>query len=738
VGFYDGTIMPGGTVSYVNSAYSLGQALALDGSQYVDIGQGQPKGDVVRNGSFSLWFKQSAEPSQYMMLWGTFNNGVSEGMWAGVTASGSLDFGLRDGSGQNITWSYDNRPPISPETWYFYAATWGINTADPNQMEVHVYLNGELVRSGTRPDVGMVSWQYSMVLGAGNSRGSVEDNWFGVLDEVKFYNYPLTGLEIAQEYVAVTGEAVCLNPPESDLTGDCRVDMTDLAVLASEWLFDGNLDVPQPLPLEGGEVDVMREDVKLWSDRNYVATVWPAPLRGQVFVRSSIGSAKVQIVQTGYLLVVTPTYGQRGGFSEEAALRMAGFARVDIPPFLPFKGASKDGDTCCVYQKQVGAGETYVRKHAYGITLWRKDPLPLYTIPQPVPPPVNMAPGPEYADEARMFQGIPSIARAGNGRLWATWYGGGTGEGYLNYIMLVTSGDDGHTWSDLKLVIDPDGDGPIRASEPGLWVDPMGRLWLMWNQYPLGLNGPDASLWAITTRDPNSENPTWSAPRLIAYPNQNSFLKPLVMSDGTWLWPSFSFYLPIYSRPLLSSDQGESFVPGGEVVILPEKDRNYQEYNVVELNDGRLWLTSRTAYGMGESFSSDKGRTWTHVTPCQIVHVPARHFMTRLNSGKLLLVKHGAIDEQVEKRSRLMAFVSSDEGATWSAGLMLDERVGVSYPDGVQAPDGTIYIIYDYNRHTDKEILMATFTEEDVMAGQFVSKKARTRVLVNKATGTAP
>ena len=43
------------------------------------------------------------------------------------------------------------------------------------------------------------------------------------------------------------------------------------------------------------------------------------------------------------------------------------------------------------------------------------------------------------------------------------------------------------------------------------------------------------------------------------------------------------------------------------------------------------------------------------------------------------------------------------------------------------APDGTIYIIYDYNRTPNGEVLMATFTEADVRAGKPVSDKVRLR-----------
>lgn len=66
---------------------------------------------------------------------------------------------------------------------------------------------------------------------------------------------------------------------------------------------------------------------------------------------------------------------------------------------------------------------------------------------------------------------------------------------------------------------------------------------------------------------------------------------------------------------------------------------------------------------------------------------------------------------------------------------MLDERLGVSYPDGQQTPDGLIRIIYDYHRTSDRNILMATFREEDALAGKDVSGEVKLRQLVSKASG---
>jgi hypothetical protein len=86
----------------------------------------------------------------------------------------------------------------------------------------------------------------------------------------------------------------------------------------------------------------------------------------------------------------------------------------------------------------------------------------------------------------------------------------------------------------------------------------------------------------------------------------------------------------------------------------------------------------------------------------------------------------------------MSAWLSEDEGQTWKGGLLLDERNAVSYPDGFEAPDGLIHILYDWNRHTDAEILMAKFREEDVLAGKIVSKDAKLLMLANKATGPKP
>lgn len=345
-------------------------------------------------------------------------------------------------------------------------------------------------------------------------------------------------------------------------------------------------------------------------------------------------------------------------------------------------------------------------------------------------PAVIAPPGPEYADAGRMFQGIPGIERAANGRLWATWYGGGVTEDEHNYVMLVTSGDDGRSWSSVKLVIDPDRDGPVRAFDPCLWHDPQGRLWLIWAQRGKGL----PQLLAMTTDNSGDENPTWSKPRWICEGIMMN--KPTVTSDGRWLLPVAIWHREGSDMVVASADQGNTWQLIGTATVPEKKDRNCDEPMLVERRDGSLWMLVRTGYGIGESVSRDGGKTWSEVQRTGLIHTASRFFIRRLRSGKLLLVKHSPPGKPA--RSHLTAYLSDDDGKTWHGGLLLDERNGVSYPDGVEGPDGTIYLIYDFSRYNQKQILMATFTEEDVAQGKPVSSRVRLQVLINQATGVGP
>lgn len=353
--------------------------------------------------------------------------------------------------------------------------------------------------------------------------------------------------------------------------------------------------------------------------------------------------------------------------------------------------------------------------------------------------------GPAKARQAvtnRRFTGIPSLCVTPKGRLWATWYAGPTpAEDGNNYIVLATSADRGETWKEVS-VIDPDGDGPRRCFDANLWVTPDGRLQWNWSERFPGHGGECGSngdrVFVMYGDDPESETMNWTEPRQIA--EGVAMGKCLALSSGEWVMPVCKWFGAPSSRMYVSTDAGATWTMRGGVTY-PKNPRVFDEHMFVEDATGRLQCFSRTLLGIGWSESLDCGKTWKPGILTWIPQPNARFFVRRLRSGRLLLVKHGPMEMNYawtpRGREELMAFLSEDDGRTWKGGLMLDGRKNVSYPDGDQLSDGTVFIIHDRERTDAREILVSRFTEEDVLTGKTVSSGSKLKTVVSKGTSAA-
>ena len=250
-----------------------------------------------------------------------------------------------------------------------------------------------------------------------------------------------------------------------------------------------------------------------------------------------------------------------------------------------------------------------------------------------------MQPDAAHAPETRTHEGIPSFAASpSNGRMWATWYASPTGgEDSNNYLVLATSADDGKSWREV-LVCDPDGEGPLRAFDPEIWVAPDGRFRWTWTERvsPLAAECTDK-------------------------------------------------YVGVFADP--KADR----------LMMAEFDAE-KEPNVATLS-----------------------------SPGAVREIARGVMMC-----KPTVLKNGRPGEPGKGRSDMTAYLSVDDGKTWPYSLVLDAgRNGVSYPDGQQLDDGRIFVIYDYDRVGSRQILLATFREDDVKDGKFKTPGASSLLKVH-------
>lgn len=368
------------------------------------------------------------------------------------------------------------------------------------------------------------------------------------------------------------------------------------------------------------------------------------------------------------------------------------------------------------------------------------------------PATLHLPAGPDFAPNTRHWCGIPGIELSPGGTLWSTHYTGGQGEGVGNYGVLARSTDGGHTWTDPVAVVEPP--AGHRCFDLCLWTDPQGRLWWFWAQVGAGHYDGRPFTWAVVCEDPDAPTPVFGPPRPIHIGIMMN--KPTVRRDGEWLLPLACWAgraevpdaAPYrYSGCVVSQDAGETFTWRGGADV---PNRCFDEHMFVERADGALWVLVRLHDGIGESLSTDGGATWSPGVRCTLPQLDgpnSRFYIRRLDSGRLLLVNHDghgverASGGSFRQRSHLTAWLSADDGASWQGGLCLDERLPVSYPDGTQGPDGRIYVTYDYARGDvhwsvsggGREILMACFTEADVLAGR-PGPDTRLRVRISQAT----
>ena len=346
----------------------------------------------------------------------------------------------------------------------------------------------------------------------------------------------------------------------------------------------------------------------------------------------------------------------------------------------------------------------------------------------------------KYYSPYRVWQGIPAIEVTKKGRVFSAFYSGGTREEIDNFSVVVKSDDGGDSFSEPILAVFKEGH---RCYDPCLWIDPYDRLWFIFAL------APHHAVYAVICDDPDAECPVFGEPFKIG--EEVMMNKPCVLSSGEWLFPIAVWRSDNLTVPggfisdktgddrrafaYVTCDGGKSFVRLGGAAA---DQRTYDEHMLLELSDGRIAMYIRTAYGIAVCYSQDGGKTFSEPTDSGLSGPNSRFFISRLKSGRILLINH----YKYSGRGHLTAMLSEDDGASFPYKLLLDERSNVSYPDAKEANDGYIYITYDRERGGFKnsldevyacarEILYARITEEDIIRGE-VGEDSKLRQIVSR------
>lgn len=216
-----------------------GQAYAADpnGSMYGILPTGcYPKagfGNGLERCTYSAWVKL-ADSSEGGNLIGEFNAGYTTSMRFSLNTSGfAVSTYMRDDTNNLKLVADVGGLTITDNEWHFVAITY-------NGSKAVTYFDGLAVQTVATTISNFADWDYPFPLLSVNSRGTIDGGFKGRVDDLKIYNYALSAEAMAQQYYDVTGQKVCLyGNPTYDFSGDCVVDIADLAIFAADWLTNG-------------------------------------------------------------------------------------------------------------------------------------------------------------------------------------------------------------------------------------------------------------------------------------------------------------------------------------------------------------------------------------------------------------------------------------------------------------------------------------------------------------------
>ena len=352
-----------------------------------------------------------------------------------------------------------------------------------------------------------------------------------------------------------------------------------------------------------------------------------------------------------------------------------------------------------------------------------------------------------------------SIAECPNGDLIVCWFHG-HGERTADDVLVQGARKrvGSKTWSDRFVMADSQ---DLPDCNPVLFVDPRGKLWLIWIAVQANTWGSSLLKYRIASDYEGDGPPNWEWQDTIHARPKNFEEVMTRVADEYKTTPPYSVALA--ARPEIEEQFRKGAADkltrrlGWMTRLRPIMFNNkmmvglYTDVFSVSLvgmtsDWGKTWEFSEPIVGFGNiqpslvpksdgtlvammrengiqrkiriSESKDGGVTWSSVENMEIPNPGSSVECIRLANGHWVLV----CNDTMMCRHSLAAILSDDEGVTWKWKRHLELwKAGdgsASYPSVMQAKDGTIHATYSYNvKDKGKCIKHAMFDEDWIKEG---------------------
>jgi len=198
--------------------------------------------------------------------------------------------------------------------------------------------------------------------------------------------------------------------------------------------------------------------------------------------------------------------------------------------------------------------------------------------------------------------------------------------------------------------------------------------------------------------------------------------QPIMLSDKRL---AIGLYSDVYMTSLtcFTEDGGATWTYGE-----PMRDYGLIQPALVRKQDGTLVAYGRDkgpAKKIRVAESADGGVTWSRFYDLEIANPDSSVSVVRLENGHWVMICNDLTGQDGRHgRSRLVAYLSDDEGANWRWKRNIeDSTVGpefkphASYPTVIQARDGMIHVTYTYTPTDGETIKHVSFDEDWIRAG---------------------